>query len=456
MNPSNPLNQLLLEVSQSPLIDSGDYQATAEYVTRLGRKGLNVSRCSVWQLNNNFSEIRCLVLNKEDEIEYPNTSFTDCDYPSYFKALREKRFIVANNAHADPDTFEFRSYLAQEGINSILDAPIRKDGVIVGTFCCEHTGDLRNWTTQEQSFAATLADILGRALTASDRLSVQNDLSETNFRLSKLIEERTHHLSLAFEQISEQEKMASLGQLVAGIAHEINTPIGLGITTASHIQELTEHILNAYQQKTMTESKFKEYLASMEEGSEILLNNLKRAAELIKSFKQIAVDQTDDNFLEINLVETLNNIVKSLQPELKKKYQTDITLICETDIQLNSCPGSIAQILTNLLLNAGIHAFPEHQKDRQVFVEVTPMSEHVQIAVEDNGQGINQDIVDSVFDPFVTTRRQQGGSGLGLHIVYNLITQTLKGAIEVTTKANEYTRFTLKIPRNPTSVTGSV
>ncbi|GLQ33189.1 sensor histidine kinase [Litoribrevibacter albus] len=448
MNKSNQLNKLLLEVSQSPIIDSGDYKAAAEFVTGIGRKGLNVARCSIWTLDKNITEIDCLMLNHGDHIDYPDSAFSDKEYPAYFDALREKRFIVANDAISDPDTIEFKSYLMEEGIHSILDAPIRKGGVIVGTLCCEHVGPARTWTPEEQSFAGTLADILGRALTAQDRLTAQTHLEDTNRRLSQLIEERNHHLNLAFQQISEQEKMVALGQLVAGIAHEINNPIGLGVTTVTHIQQMTHDISNAFKAGTITQTQFKDFLESIEEGSHLLLENLNRAAELVRSFKQIAVDQSNDSVMEINLGDTLTNIVKSLKPELKKKHQTEINLICPANIRLNSCPGSIAQIMTNLLMNAGIHAFSEDQKDRSIFIEVEPLEDHIQITVEDNGQGISEEVKDSLFEPFVTTRRSKGGSGLGLNIVQNLVTQTLHGTIKLETEAGKFTRFTLTLPNS--------
>lgn len=447
MSEQEQLNKLLLEVSQSPTIDYGDYASAMKYVTQICRAGLDVARCSVWQLDKTFTQIRCLILNHSKGIEESNNTCTETDYPAYFKALREKRFIVADNAQVDPDTFEFKDYLQEEHIASILDAPIRQGGHIVGTLCCEHTGQIRAWSPDEQSFVGSLADILGRALTAQDRRQVQQSLEESNQYLSKLIDERTHHLSLAFEQISEQEKMASLGKLVAGVAHEINNPIGLGITTATHIEDMTLQISKAFQEGTITQSQFKEYIEVVEEGSLLLIENLHRAADLVKSFKQIAVDQSDNSFLEINLVETLNNIVNSLKAELKKKHQTTIQLNCPKNILLNTCPGSIAQIMTNLLMNAGIHAFPEEQTDRHVSITVEDQQTQIKLCVKDNGQGIRPEIINKIYEPFVTTRRSQGGSGLGLNIVHNLVTQKLQGTIEVESQPNQFTRFIVFIPK---------
>jgi len=450
MTTLHSLNQQLLDVSLSPDIDSGDYQAASRCITKAACDGLQVTRSSVWQLNPDMTEMRCLVLIHNNQYEPLDFVLTENDYPAYFKALKEKRFIVASDAQHHPDTYEFKDdYLVPLGISSMLDAPIRKSGEMIGILCCEHTGTGREWNEIEESFAGALADLLGRALTAQDRLIAQKKLEETNENLKQLIQERTEGLAIANQQISEQEKMAALGQLVAGVAHEINTPIGISITTTSHIEHISRQIEVSFKNGAITETQFSEYIHSVLESSKLLQGNLNRAAELIKSFKQIAVDQSDDSFLEINLRETLLNIANSVRPELKKKYQTQIEIECPENIVILSCPGSIAQILTNLLMNAGIHAFKDDQKNRRVSISALQDMDNTIIVVEDNGQGIASDFIDKIFEPFVTTRRSQGGSGLGLNIVHNLINQKLKGEIKVESEPDQFTRFTIKLPTQP-------
>lgn len=328
----------------------------------------------------------------------------------------------------------------------MLDVPIRKSGEVVGILCCEHTGPVREWNEIEESFAGALADLLGRALTAKDRLIAQQDLQTANAHLEKLLQERTDNLATANQLIANQEKMVALGQLVAGVAHEINTPIGIGITTASHLEHLSRQIGHSFEKGEITETEFSEYIQAMIEGNSLLQNNLDRAAKLVKSFKQIAVDQSDDALMEINLKETLLNIANSVRPELRKKHQTHIDLQCPDDIYILSCPGSIAQVVTNLLMNAGIHAFTDGHKDRRVEISAIQENNEVLITVKDNGQGIASAVFDKIFEPFVTTKRSEGGSGLGLNIVFNLINQKLKGEIKVESEPNQFTRFTIKLP----------
>jgi len=452
MTTLHSLNQQLLDVSLSPDIDSGDYQAASRCITKAACDGLQVTRSSVWQLNPDMTEMRCIVLIHNNQYEPLDFVLTENDYPAYFKALKEKRFIVANDAHHHPDTGEFKDgYLVPLGISSMLDAPIRKSGEMVGILCCEHTGTGREWNEIEESFAGALADLLGRALTAQDRLIAQKKLEDTNEHLEQLVLERTEHLAIANKQIAEQEKMAALGQLVAGVAHEINTPIGIGITTTSHIEHLSRQIEHSFEEGEITEAQFSDYIHSMLEGSKLLQDNLNRAAELVKSFKQIAVDQSDDTFLEINLRDTLLNIANSVRPELRKKHQTQIELECPENIFIFSCPGSIAQVLTNLLMNAGIHAFEDSHKERTVVISASQQSDGTIILVQDNGQGIAASLIDKIFEPFVTTKRSQGGSGLGLNIVYNLINQKLKGEIKVESEPDQFTRFTIKLPTQRTA-----
>lgn len=441
------LNALFLEVSRSPDLDSGDYLTAAKLICKAACSGLKCSRTSIWHLNPEQTELNCLALYQDGVFESAEFTLTAKEYPKYFDAVKDTRFIVANDANNHPDTSEFSEhYLKPQGISSMLDAPIRQGGEMVGIICSEHIGDVREWSELEKSFSGALSDMLGRALTAKDRKEACLKLEKANEQLENMVAERTKELVLAQTQISDQEKMASLGQLVAGVAHEINTPIGIGVTTASHIEHMTYEVKQAFESGTITESQFSNFISSVEEGTKLLLDNLNRAAKLIKSFKQVAVDQSDNSFLLVNLKTTLSNIADSLRPELKKKYRTQIQLDCPDGIALYTCPGSIAQILTNLIVNAGIHAFPEEQTDRQVHITAKEEGRQIEIIIEDNGQGVADEIKDKAFEPFVTTRRAQGGSGLGLNIVHNLVTQKLNGIIELTSEKGKFTRFRLTIP----------
>ena len=259
-------------------------------------------------------------------------------------------------------------------------------------------------------------------------------------------------------QLVESEKMAALGNLVAGVAHEINTPVGVGVTAASQLDKLTKDLANLYKESKMTRADLEKYLNSAHQSSVLLLRNLTRAAELTKSFKQVAVDQSSEQQRAFFLKEYLNEIITSLRPEFKSApHQIEIN--CPSEIKLFSYPGALSQIITNLIINSMRHGF-QQCVDGLITIEVTLMTtttdsslvnesvNRLVLHYSDNGKGIPPDIIDKIFQPFFTTNRQAGGTGLGLHIVYNLVTHKLKGTIHCDSVEGFGTTFTIDIPIN--------
>ena len=247
------------------------------------------------------------------------------------------------------------------------------------------------------------------------------------------------------ESLLQAERLASLGSLVAGVAHEINTPVGIALTSASVLKAATDEIQLAAGGVGLKKSEIMRYLDTASESARLIMNNAYRAAHLIHSFKQIAVDQTSEARRPFGLKEYIEEIVSSLQPKLKK---TPITLVlnCPPEIVLDSYPGAFAQVITNLTLNCVEHAF---EADTPGVIEISARldGDIVELHVKDDGKGIAPDVLDRIFDPFFTTRRGQGGTGLGLNIVYNLIAKQFVGTIAVASTLGEGTHFTLRIPR---------
>lgn len=247
------------------------------------------------------------------------------------------------------------------------------------------------------------------------------------------------------DALIQVEKMAALGRLVAGIAHEINTPIGITLTSASHLETATSDLHHALSTNQLKKSTLDEYLDVALESTALILGNTKRAANLIQSFKQVAVDQTSQSKREFSLQEYLNEIIHSLHPKLKLT-SIKVNVECDQLILLNSYPGALSQVITNLVLNALLHAYEEHEKG-EINISAQKHSENrVIIKIHDDGKGITDDLIQKIFDPFFTTKQGQGGTGLGLHIVFNIITQTLGGKINTTSKVGEGTCFALDIP----------
>ncbi|MET3132743.1 two-component system NtrC family sensor kinase [Oxalobacteraceae bacterium GrIS 1.11] len=252
------------------------------------------------------------------------------------------------------------------------------------------------------------------------------------------------NLRLAQESLLQSERLASLGSLVAGVAHEINTPVGIALTSASVLKEATDAVFQAVNNGNVKKSDILRYLETASESTRLIMNNAYRAAHLIHSFKQIAVDQVSEARRHFELREYIGEVVSSLQPTLKKT-RISIVINCPADIMLDSYPGALAQVLTNLTLNCLEHAF---DADTEGTIDISVCSDDtwIEMRVSDNGKGIPADMLDKVFDPFVTTRRGQGGTGLGLNIVFNLIIKQFGGTISVGSVLGQGATFTLRIP----------
>ena len=266
--------------------------------------------------------------------------------------------------------------------------------------------------------------------------------------LNLSLEAQVHKTQLALEQLKfaqaqlvQAEKLASLGGLVAGVAHEINTPVGVGVTAASHLHAEVEALRAAADSGSLTQAQFDHFLLGFEQGCSIILLNLQRAAELIRSFKRVAVDQTSDEPRHVNLKTYAEEVLLSLRPKLKGTPH-DLVLECPGDIEIDTVPGALSQIFTNLVVNALVHAF-EPDKPGTLRIRVLQMTGCTEITFSDDGRGIPPADLPRIFDPFFTTRRGQGGTGLGLHIVFNLVHQQLGGTITAASRVGHGTTFTL-------------
>lgn len=266
------------------------------------------------------------------------------------------------------------------------------------------------------------------------------ELKKTNQFLSESLET----VEQAQKELIESEKMAALGGLVAGVTHEINTPLGIGITAASYLEQLTQTTSAKYQAGQMTRTELEHYLDAVRESAAMILGNLSRAADHVKSFKQIAVDQTHDTKRDFSLKQCIDNVLFSLRPKLRTTQHT-VTVECSELLHIESYPGAFSQILTNFVMNSLIHGF-EHQPQGQITIRAWEEADILHLLYCDNGRGMSEQEQSCIFEPFYTTKREQGGTGLGLHIVYNLVTQTLNGQILCNSAPGAGTTFTLLIP----------
>lgn len=246
-------------------------------------------------------------------------------------------------------------------------------------------------------------------------------------------------------QLFETEKLASLGGLVAGVAHEINTPIGIGVTAITHLQEELRDVEDKLVEETLSKKGLETFFSGSSDTLKIILSNLRSAAHLVNSFKQVSVDQISEEPREILISEYLQAVVESLNPTTKRSnvsVQTDFV----EDITVFTYPGAISQIITNLISNSLIHGYPD---DQHGIIKIS-VSGHANVGIElkfeDDGIGIPEDILPKVMDPFFTTKRGKGGSGLGMCIVHNIVTQKLKGTINLKSHTGEGLLVYITIP----------
>ncbi|MEI6556907.1 MAG: PAS domain S-box protein [Rhodospirillaceae bacterium] len=248
-------------------------------------------------------------------------------------------------------------------------------------------------------------------------------------------------------ELMRSEKMAALGRLVAGVAHEVNTPVGLGVSVASFLDQKTLKLHQAYQAGTVTQEDFEDYLETARESCASLLANLRRAASLVRSFKLVAVDQSAEQRRPFNVRAYIDEVLTSLRPKLKKTRHT-IAVACPPELVFTSDPGALSQILTNLVENSLVHGF-DGWDEGHIQVEVRADNAVLVLIYADDGKGMPQDQLEKIFEPFFTTRMGQGGSGLGMHVVYNLVTQTLGGHIRCDSAPSRGMTVTIRLPLNP-------
>lgn len=282
------------------------------------------------------------------------------------------------------------------------------------------------------------------------RLKKANELKNANINLEKTVERRSRELIEKIElleqtqdELIESEKLASLGSLVAGVAHEVNTPLGIGITAATDIASHTDKIIQRFNDKSISQTALQTYLNDVQEGSDILTKNLIKAGDLIASFKKLSSDQSQDLKERFNLHSDVENLFKSFGHEVKNKPISLINAV-SSDININSYPSRINQILTNLIHNSLVHGF-EHIKEGEIQISAQVHTETLTLNYFDTGKGVNLDQLDKVFDPFYTTKRNQGGTGLGLNIVHNLV-KKMHGNILVTPHTPHGLHFSITLP----------
>jgi signal transduction histidine kinase len=375
---------------------------------------------------------------------YPGISMAVINY-----ARRTGESVVLGDADHDA-RFNLDPYIRRTHPKSVMCIPLFKQSELIGMLYLENNLAADAFLPRHVELLQILSTQIAIAL---ENAGLYNELerkiearTEALRRKNDELNETLQSLRQTQKQLIESEKLASLGQLVAGVAHEINTPVGVAVTGASTLAEETERLVALYRDGTMRRSDLDKFVETAGTISKLLLSNMERAATLVQSFKEVAIDQTSQERRIFRLKSYIDEVLLNLMPMLRKTEHC-VVVECEEDIEVDTYPGALSQVLTNFVTNTLMHAFDEDMRGTLTIRAGLAEHDSIELRVSDNGKGIAPEHLPKIFDPFFTTMRGRGGSGLGLNIVYSLITAGLRGTVDVESRLGAGTTFTVRFPR---------
>lgn len=294
------------------------------------------------------------------------------------------------------------------------------------------------------------ATVISHGVSYSLFIIISWGLIELLARRWRTLDDTIETLNATRSELVETEKMASLGRLVAGFAHEINTPIGVAVGAVSHGDETIAKLQNLLKQEEVTEEQLTEQLDYLGESHQLALANLRRAAELVQRFKRTSIDQSSHQKRDYLMVEVIQDVLLTLRNTLKHT-KIEVAVNCPPTLQVFGTPGLLEQVLTNLIMNSINHGFDHGKQPGNIGIKVwQPNSNQLCIEYDDDGCGMNETTRQQVFEPFFTTNRENGGSGLGLFVIYNIITQQLAGSIHLQSTPGTGVHFHIEYPVDAT------
>lgn len=422
------------------------------------------------ELSNNLERMALAIHEREQELEAIfNASPVGI---GVLEPANNHTFIKLNETLVELIGYSREELLGKNGLDLNLWINPERRKQLYYTLEKTHFAEIEGWLRRKDgnqilaAISARTVGIEGHPRTIwvvtdiTDMRRIEGEIRQLNTKLEARVGQRTEELRLANDELSStierlqiaqyelvrSEKLASLGSLVAGVAHELNTPIGNGVMAVSTLRSALK-TFRKNSAEGMKRSVLESFIESVDTGSDIALRNLERGAELISGFKQVAVDQTSSQRRGFLLDEMIHEITITLRPTIKKSV-AQLRLDIPEGIRMESYPGPLGQVLTNLIANASFHAFTGRHAGLITISAIPLNNDQVSLRVEDNGIGISPELLPRIFDPFVTTKMGRGGTGLGLHIAHNITAQVLGGIITVTSKLDEGCRFELTLPLN--------
>ncbi|MGB7442509.1 MAG: ATP-binding protein [Coleofasciculaceae cyanobacterium] len=476
-------NRVLMELAKNKALHQGGLKEALQAITEATAQTLKIERVSVWLSDSEQTQIQCLDLFELSGKQHSEgIKLKATDYPSYFQALAADQLIAAENAHTDSRTCEFSSsYLKPLGIASMMDAPIRLSGQTVGVLCHEQVGQKRHWTSEEQNFARSCADLVSLVLEANQRQQAQEELRQSEVRERQKAQQLANTLSElkdAQAQLIQAAKMSALGQMVAGIGHEINNPVNFISGNLSYANDYFQdlmHLIEAYQHSypeptpeicqlsseielDFLVEDWQKLMHSMQVGAD----RLQQIVQSLRSFSR----RHDDELKPADIHQGIDNSLLILQHRLQaEKNRPEIKLVKEYgQLPLVPCYSSLLnQVFVNLLANA-IEALSEAAtrtdnplKEPQILIrtQILPAQpssttkkaiDCAVIEIVDNGPGISEEVVEQIFYPFFTTKPVGKGTGLGLSISYQIVVEKHGGKLRCVSTIGKGTSFIVEIP----------
>src|SRR5947209_11611532 len=349
-------------------------------------------------------------------------------------AVRERRVVHEADVLVSGGYSELQR---TSGYRSILVVPMLRDEVAIGAIAVMRL--------EPQLFPRAQVELLktfaGQAVVAIENTRLFTEVQERTRQLSQSLED----LRAAQDSLVQTEKLAALGRLVAGVAHELNTPVGTSLTVASAFLNKADRFEADVAGGGVRRSTLTEFIATGREAASQIMINLNHAIDLIQSFKQVAADRNVSDRRGFDLGQVTRQVVKGLRYGLRRNLAVSVE--CEPNLAMNSYPGPYGQVLTNLVINSAVHAFPDGARGSVHIAAQASGKHNVEVLFSDDGCGMSPEVKRQVFDPFFTTRRDQGSTGLGLHIVHNIVTNRLGGRINLETRPGAGTKIRIVVPR---------
>jgi two-component system, NtrC family, sensor kinase len=442
--------QVVSVVSSSPWVRQGNVAEVCRLITEETAKLLGIERVGVWLFNEARDALVCQDLYLRSSGQHSSGAvLLKSEFEPEFTYLLNNKVVDAHDPYNDPRTLGYvEGYLKPNRISAMLDAVVRMGHELIGTVCFEHVDRPHHWSENEIVLASQLGDQVALALSISRSNAMAEQLKQRDRALNAMVDERTAALEATRTSLIQSERLASLGSIVAGVAHDLNSPVGNALLTANAMRERARAMQPLLSSGKLQRSMLEAFITDQIHSSELVERSLQRAAALVSAFKSVTADQASGARRHFELADLVRDVLEMLQPSLAHAAcKVTVDLRIEHGLTLDSFPGALDQVLVNLVNNAVLHGFEGRETGRIELQAKSLPDGQVELVVIDDGSGIPAEHLPKVFDRFFTTKRGMGGSGLGMSLVASLVRETLGGSVSLDSALGQGCTVRLIIPQ---------